>query len=491
MMMHSKNAEKRICEDAGQLSGTTEKASPAGQSQKSVLNNAKDISLDYSGNEGFNSSDNQYGSSKRALHNNFPESSPTMAVGVQQLAVMAVLSLASAHLPKPVRAPLVLHKPFMVVWNAPTEQCRLRYKVDLDLGVFDIASNINETLSGSNVTIFYHTHLGYYPYYSDNGDPVNGGVPQNESLIKHLSKAKSDIDYCIPMKKFQGLAVIDWENWRPQWDRNWGNKSIYRNKSLEIVRRRHPRWSEDKIRKVAKEEFENAGRSFMNNTILLAEHMRPNGLWGYYLYPDCYNYDYKEHPQTYTGKCPPIESFRNDLLLWLWKESTALYPSIYLDYILKSSPNALKFVHYRVKEAIRVASIARRDYVLPVFVYSRPFYAYTFHVLTERDLVNTIGESAALGAAGVVLWGSMQYASSKESCLTVKRYIDGPLGHYVINVTSAAKLCSKVLCKKNGRLFLARVSGFAEMGMIGLFGKQLTALTNEINGIKSQANLGL
>uniref|UniRef100_A0A8D2NWT9 Hyaluronidase n=1 Tax=Zosterops lateralis melanops TaxID=1220523 RepID=A0A8D2NWT9_ZOSLA len=365
-----------------------------------------------------------------------------MAVGVQQLAVMAVLSLAGAHLPKPARAPLVLHKPFMVVWNAPTEQCRLRYKVDLDLGVFDIASNINETLSGSNVTIFYHTHLGYYPYYSDNGDPVNGGVPQNESLIKHLSKAKSDIDYCIPMKKFQGLAVIDWENWRPQWDRNWGNKSIYRNKSLEIVRRRHPRWSEDKIRKVAKEEFENAGRSFMNNTILLAEHMRPNGLWGYYLYPDCYNYDYKEHPQTYTGKCPPIESFRNDLLLWLWKESTALYPSIYLDYILKSSPNALKFVHYRVKEAIRVASIARRDYVLPVFVYSRPFY---------RDLVNTIGESAALGAAGVVLWGSMQYASSKESCLTVKRYIDGPLGHYVINVTSAAKLCSKVLCKKNGR----------------------------------------
>lgn len=39
----------------------------------------------------------------------------------------------------------------------------------------------------------------------------------------------------------------------------------------------------------------------------------------------------------------------------------------------------------------------------------------------------------------------------QESCSTVKRYIDGPLGHYVINVTSAAKLCSKVLCKKNGR----------------------------------------
>lgn len=36
-----------------------------------------------------------------------------------------------------------------------------------------------------------------------------------------------------------------------------------------------------------------------------------------------------------------------------------------------------------------------------------------FGLLFQRDLVNTIGESAALGAAGVVLWGSMQYASSK------------------------------------------------------------------------------
>lgn len=39
----------------------------------------------------------------------------------------------------------------------------------------------------------------------------------------------------------------------------------------------------------------------------------------------------------------------------------------------------------------------------------------------------------------------------QRNCLTVKKYIDGPLGHYVINVTSAAKLCSKALCKKNGR----------------------------------------
>ncbi|MGH0144380.1 UNVERIFIED_CONTAM: hypothetical protein FKN15_051871 [Acipenser sinensis] len=62
-----------------------------------------------------------------------------------------------------------------------------------------------------------------------------------------------------------------------------------------------------------------------------------------------------------------------------------------------------------------------------------------------------IHESAALGAAGVVLWGSSEYGRSKSNCLAVKKYIDGPLGHYIINVTSAAKLCSKALCKKNGK----------------------------------------
>ncbi|XP_031419994.1 hyaluronoglucosaminidase 6 [Clupea harengus] len=352
---------------------------------------------------------------------------------------------------KQASTPLLPHRPFVVVWNAPTESCRLRFKVDLDLSVFDIVANHNETLSGPNVTIFYHSHLGHYPYYTSAGVPVNGGLPQNQSLTKHLSKARADIDKLIPFKDFRGLGVIDWENWRPQWVRNWGSKDIYRNKSKELIRRIHPNWPQSKVEHEAKELFERAGQAFMNTTLRLAQSRRPHGLWGFYLFPDCYNYGYKQHPQRYTGACPNVEHVRNDHLMWLWRESTALYPSIYLDYELKSSPNTVKFVHYRVKEAMRIASIVRNDFTLPVFVYSRPFYAYTFVVLTETDLVHTIGESAALGAAGVVLWGSSEYARSERNCLTVKKYIDGPLGHYVINVTSAAKLCSKALCKKNGK----------------------------------------
>lgn len=284
---------------------------------------------------------------------------------------------------KPTRAPLIPHRPFVVVWNAPTESCRLRFQVDLDLSVFDIVANLNETLSGPNVTIFYHSHLGHYPYYSSSGAPVNGGLPQNQSLSKHLSKARTDIDKLIPFKDFRGLGVIDWENWRPQWVRNWGSKVIYRNRSKDQIRRQHPNWPESKVEKEAKESFEKSGLAYMNLTLALAKGRRPDGLWGFYLFPDCYNYGYKQQPQRYTGECPNVEHVRNDHLMWLWKESTALYPSIYLDHELKSSANTVKFVHYRVKEAMRIASIARPDLTLPVFVYSRPFYAYTFAVLSQ------------------------------------------------------------------------------------------------------------
>ncbi|XP_061697104.1 hyaluronoglucosaminidase 6 [Syngnathoides biaculeatus] len=377
------------------------------------------------------------------------------------LRVLVLVLSSGVAARKPARAPLIPHRPFVVVWNAPTEPCRMRFRVDLDLSVFDIVANLNETLSGPNVTIFYHSHLGYYPYYSNSGLPVNGGLPQNQSISKHLSKARNDIDKLIPHKDFRGLGVIDWENWRPQWVRNWGGKDIYRNKSKEQTRKLHPNWPESKVEKEAKESFEKAAQAFMNLTLALAEGRRPDGLWGFYLFPDCYNYGYKQHPRRYSGECPNVEHVRNDHLMWLWRESTALYPSIYLDYELRSSANALKYVHFRVKEAMRIASIARPDVTLPVFVYSRPFYAYTFVVLSESDLVHTIGESASLGASGVVLWGSSEYARSQRNCLTVKKYIDGPLGHYVVNVTSAAKLCSKALCKKNGRCVRKRLDSGA------------------------------
>ncbi|PIO24655.1 hypothetical protein AB205_0186380 [Aquarana catesbeiana] len=367
------------------------------------------------------------------------------------LALFTTITIINGQRLKQAKSPMLRNKPFIAIWNAPTQQCKQRYKIDLDLSIFDIVANPNETLSGQNVTIFYHTHLGYYPYVTDVGISVNGGVPQNQSLAQHLSKAKEDIVKFLPDKDFQGLAVIDWENWRPLWDRNWDKKNIYRTKSIELVKMLHPDWPINLLQKQAKEEFTVAAKSIMSETVLLAQEIRSNGLWGYYLFPDCYNHDYKHHPDTYTGQCPDVEVKRNDYLHWIWKYSTALFPSIYLDSFLESTKNAQKFVHHRLREATRVAAMSGRRYVLPVYAYARPFYSYTLNPLSEIDLINTIGESAALGVAGIVLWGGSDYSSTPDNCNKVKKYIDGEFGHYIVNVTSAAKLCSTVICGKNGR----------------------------------------
>ncbi|XP_046505556.1 hyaluronidase-4-like isoform X2 [Equus quagga] len=72
-------------------------------------------------------------------------------------------------------------------------------------------------------------------------------------------------------------------------------------------------------------------------------------------------------------------------------------------------------------------------------------------VTAEQDLISTIGESAALGAAGFVIWGDMNLTSSEGNCTKVKQFVSSDLGRYIVNVTRAAEACSLHLCRNNGR----------------------------------------
>ncbi|XP_015237529.1 PREDICTED: hyaluronidase-1-like [Cyprinodon variegatus] len=339
--------------------------------------------------------------------------------------------------------------PFLTVWNAPTENCLSKYGVDLDLGMFSIVQNQNQTFLGENITIFYTDKLGLYPRYSAQGQAINGGVPQNSSLETHLRVSTEDIDHYIPNRDFQGLAVVDWESWRPVWERNWDSKKVYKEGSIALVRSRHPDWTPAQVEAAARVEFEQFGRQFMEETQKLGQKMRPNGLWGFYGFPNCYNHYNKS--ENYTGKCPDVEIKRNDELFWLWNASTALYPDIYLSVEMRGlGEEVLLYVHHRILEALRAA-----DYVtpsqLPIFPYARIVYTYSLEFLSKEHLIYTVGESTALGAAGVVLWGDHTFDKSKATCEAVKFYIDETLGPYLVNVTSAAALCSQVLCSSRGR----------------------------------------
>ncbi|XP_041944248.1 hyaluronidase-2 [Alosa pseudoharengus] len=371
-------------------------------------------------------------------------------LGLKLLVWISLWDFLCSHELKTTRWPLYSQKPLILAWNAPTEDCTPRHGVRFQLDQFDIVASPNEGFVRQNLTIFYKDRLGRYPYYERNREPVNGGIPQSASLTQHLEKMPDDVGYYIRDPTAKGLAVIDWEEWRPLWIRNWEAKDVYREHSRRLVAQKNPIWSSDQVAKVAQQEFELSARKFMLETLRTAKSLRPGQLWGFYLFPDCYNHDYRSGLENYTGRCPDVEMARNEQLQWLWTESTALFPSIYVAPALRSTLSGRQFVRNRVKEGMRLASTGNGT-ARPVFVYTRPTYANELTLLTENDLISTVGESVALGAAGVILWGDATYASSNASCSRLNVYLRGPLGRYLLNVSTAAEQCSKALCGWRGR----------------------------------------
>ncbi|KAM4021423.1 hyaluronidase-1-like [Anomaloglossus baeobatrachus] len=352
--------------------------------------------------------------------------------------------------------------PFVTVWNAPSSRCWDKYGVALDLKPFDIVVNENQSFVGSEMVIFYISQLGLYPYYDNDGNTINGGTPQNASLTEHLKKAFEDLNSTIVSPEFKGVVVVDWESWRPLWDRNWDKKSIYQQRSEDLVRQQHPQWSDEKVKKEAKKQFEDAAVMFMEDTLNLGCKFRMGGLWGFYGFPSCYNYGYKNSSHNYTGECPQVEVERNNQLQWMWRSSRALYPDIYLEELLRKSQYVGRYVRYRLEEAFRVSTVGSEGEI-PVLPYARIVYAYSMDFMEQEDLIQTIGQSAALGAAGVILWGNSDYSSSKEACLAVKTYIDDTLGMYVVNVSRGALLCSEAICTGNGRCVRSNPSSDAQL----------------------------
>uniref|UniRef100_UPI00398F3C37 hyaluronidase-5-like n=1 Tax=Pristiophorus japonicus TaxID=55135 RepID=UPI00398F3C37 len=385
------------------------------------------------------------------LRGHVGNSSSPVSRAIIQLALL-ISTFCSQPLHQTVN-PLVENSPFTALWNAPTELCENKFGVTIDLSLFEVIGSPLESATGQAITIFYHNRLGYYPYYDElTRESFNGGIPQLAPLHLHYAKAVEDFQYYIPSRKVPGIAIINWENWRPQWIRNWDQKDIYRIKSVELVMYRNHLLNMSDAIVIATDEFEEQAKNLMLETLKLGKSLRPNHLWGYYLYPECYNHNYKDLTINYTGSCPDIEISRNDELLWLWKESTALFPSIYLQTTLRASAIAAKFVRHRIEEAKRVALLSDQEYSPPLYVYTRPVFTNSpTEYLSEIDLVHTIGESAALGTAGFVVWGSLNMTETKDVCFTVGDYVKEVLNPYIVNVTSAARLCSKILCHNKGR----------------------------------------
>ena len=265
-------------------------------------------------------------------------------------------------------APIKDGKPFIVVWNGPLNHCR---DVPLDMSVFQ-AVTTPALKADQFLSLFYRAHMGLCPYTDyKTGTEYNGGIPQMGNLRASVAKSRAEVSEYIP-ESSPGLGVVDWEDWRPLYDRNWGTKRIYQKLSIGYAQQHDPSLTLEQAEVEAKKQFESAARNFMEGTVKLAISERPEYLWGFYLFPNCYNYGADE--PGYTGECPEIAQQRNDELLWLWEASTALFPSAYLSTALSGDHSAALFVRNQVQEALRVSALPKRPYTAPVYLYARPLF---------------------------------------------------------------------------------------------------------------------
>lgn len=313
------------------------------------------------------------------------------------LALWACLALGTASEESPAPEPLAGGQPFAVVWNIPTGRCQHRFGMGLPLSDYGIVENQGGHFAGQNITIFYKNKFGLYPYLSQQGVPHNGGIPQRVSLDAHINRVAENIGLLL-RPAFHGLAVVDWEEWRPLWAQNWGAKRIYRAASEQWVRDQYGILPARQQLRLAQLEFEQAAQALMEETLLVGRALRPGGLWGFYRFPDCLNSNWAKEA-NYTGQCQPAEVQRNNHLGWLWAASSALYPSIYLPLAL---PPALRrrFVHHRLREALRVAAFGARG-LLPVIAYSRLSFRRSARFL---QLVSTVGPELPVGVGRGSAW---------------------------------------------------------------------------------------
>uniref|UniRef100_A0A0K0CUS1 Hyaluronidase n=1 Tax=Angiostrongylus cantonensis TaxID=6313 RepID=A0A0K0CUS1_ANGCA len=268
---------------------------------------------------------------------------------------------------------------------------------------------IGHEFLGDQIVIFYEYNFGYFPYFN-NGDvnePVNGGLPQNCSIDKHLARVSEQIRAAIPREDFSGIAVIDFEEWRPLYKLNWGKKSVYKKESIRLVRQQYPSISNKSAEEMARKEFEAAAKKIFLSTIRLGRQLRPYARWGFYGFPYC-NYD--AGSSSTNMLCNEVFREYNNKMSFIFEASTALFPSIYLS--LKGT--SLQNYHY-----IQV-SLHLQERICPKEIYCLRI-TFSQYFLLQKDMCNSLKQAADLGARGIILWSTSK--NMKQRCNGLAEYV--------------------------------------------------------------------
>lgn len=113
---------------------------------------------------------------------------------------------------------------------------------------------------------------------------VNGGVPQAANITAHLIQLALDIENSIPDPDFTGLAILDWEAWRPLTSENDDSLSCYTEYSKRLVRAEggpnagNATW----VNLEAAARFDAGAQAFFTATVREIKKLRPQARVGFY-----------------------------------------------------------------------------------------------------------------------------------------------------------------------------------------------------------------
>ncbi|XP_065215815.1 hyaluronidase A-like [Planococcus citri] len=317
-------------------------------------------------------------------------------------------------------------KNFKIVWNVPTFQCH-KYGLNFSqVSDWGITQNYGDTFRGDRIALLYDP--GWFPALLETtaqSDPVkrNGGVPQEGDVEKHLELFAEQIkNKLIPDENFAGIAIIDFEHWRPVWSENFGSLLQYRQISRQNEQHKHPLWSGGEIEREASRRFEKAAWQFMRRTLKMARKMRPKALWGYYGFPLCFNFT----PKNNRAKCSDSVMENNERIKWLFEESSAIYPSLYYKKYSMTQHTRAQFMEGRVTESMRVARMSSTP--TPVYPYTWFKYYDSKEFVDKNDLINSMVIPKKDGAAGVIIWGSSNDVNTESKCRSLHNYVNTVLG---------------------------------------------------------------
>ncbi|XP_050423559.1 hyaluronidase-like [Adelges cooleyi] len=321
-----------------------------------------------------------------------------------------------------------VYEDFRVYWNIPTFQCHKYGYNFTEVAEWGIYQNKGDNFRGDQISLLYDP--GLFPALlqgteSSRNDYIirNGGVPHEGNLTKHLQVFTEDVvKRLVPDSKFAGIAVIDFEHWRPMYDENFGSLQSYKDYSMEIERYYHPLWPDSERQKEAARKFEKAAYQFLKRTLEIAKSLRPKAHWGYYGYPFCFNYT----PKNNQPNCSPGVIKNNEKTKWLFEESTAIYPSLYYKSEDMSVETRAKFMKGRMMEALRVSKMTSPK--KPVYAYTWLKYYDTKQFVEKADLLNSLTIPKRNGATGIIIWGASNDVNNEKKCKSLLNYLNGVLG---------------------------------------------------------------